>query len=107
MSANLHLKSNDLPDRWKRPVRVLLIGIIAACIFVVALPFIPWLVGLYPVLVAVAAAIVVLNLLIIGFILTILPALEKKPSIKSPPEVLSPSFSPFIPFAPPRYCDTV
>lgn len=112
MSASLHLKSIDLPDRLKRPESVLLIGILAVCIFVVALPFILHMAEysyLYYVLAAPAAVIVALQMAILIFIVT----LPKASGLNSPFEVLnevSPariSFSPFIPFYPPRYCATV
>lgn len=108
MSANLHLKLNDLPDCRKQPVRALLIGIIAACIFVVALPFISCLAGLYSFLVAAAAAIVVLNIFLIKKIVTLPAVLTNFFLIDSAEAaVASISFSPFAPFTPPRCLATV
>lgn len=112
MSANQPNLKNNLPSHFQWPVNVLLIGILAVCIFVVALPFILHMAEysyLYYVLVAPAAVIVALQIAILTLIVT----LPKTSELNSAFEVLnevSPariSFSPFIPFYPPRYCATV
>lgn len=104
-------RKSNLPDCWEQPVRLLLIGIIAVCIIVIALPFIPHMAEhsyLYSVLVAVAAVIVGFKIVILALILTL-----PKKSLSLAFEVLKETsplnilVSPSIPYTPPRNCAPV